>query len=54
MEFSLSFSHQNSASEGGGHKKESKNNSMDFVHGIKTKGVGEACQSKLGFIEFFA
>ncbi|GIU30076.1 hypothetical protein TUM3792_40480 [Shewanella sp. MBTL60-007] len=54
LEFSLSFSHQNSASEGGGHKKESKNNSMDFVHGIKTKGVGEACQSKLGFIEFFA
>ncbi|CAM3508472.1 hypothetical protein [Shewanella pealeana] len=54
LEFLLSFLHQSSASEGGGHKKESKKYSMDFVHGIKTKGVGLECQSKLGLIEFFA
>lgn len=53
LEFSLSFLHQNSASVGGGHKKESKKSSMDFVHGFKTKGVEEVCQSKLGLIEFF-
>ncbi|MCK8043645.1 hypothetical protein MSG37_02005 [Shewanella sp. 1CM18E] len=54
LEFSLSFLHRNSASVGGGHKKENKKYSMDFVHGIKTKGEGVECQSKLGLIEFFA
>ncbi|PKG76444.1 hypothetical protein CXF86_02995 [Shewanella sp. GutCb] len=37
LEFLLSFLHRNSASEGGGHKKESKKGSLDFFHRIKLK-----------------